>query len=170
MTVRRDHKQGVDERDPPAPAPREADAPTSYPCWVHNSEQDLSVVVQSVEGFTALTGPGTWTTTAYPEVLPPALTALLPGTAIVGDADFTLRVLGTGFDAHSILVFAGHEEPTTLVSDTEVTTGVNMAVWLGADPDIPVLVRNGLLESNVLPFVLQAPTAASRRRRAGGSN
>jgi hypothetical protein len=72
---------------------------------------------------------------------PPTVTALEPATAVIGAPSFTLHVRGTGFLADSVISFAGHDEPTTLVSPTEVTTGVNMAVWLGPD-SVPVAVRN----------------------------
>jgi hypothetical protein len=38
------------------------------------------------------------------------------------------------------------------VSTTEVTTGVNMAVWTGPSLPLPVLVRNGDVESNARTF------------------
>jgi hypothetical protein len=72
---------------------------------------------------------------------PPALTVLAPSTAVLGDPSFTLHVRGTGFAPGAVIVFAAQDEPTTRVSDTEVTTGVNMALWLGPDA-VPVLVRN----------------------------
>jgi hypothetical protein len=72
---------------------------------------------------------------------PPTLTALDPATAAVGAPSFTLHVRGTGFLPGAVIVFAGHDEPTTLVSSSEVTTGVNMALWVGPDA-VPVAVRN----------------------------
>jgi hypothetical protein len=84
---------------------------------------------------------------------PPRLLALVPATAAIGDPSFTLKVLGSNFKADSVIVFAGQDEPTTLVSPNQVTTGVDMSVWLGADPAIPVKVRGGDGdESNVLTF------------------
>ena len=72
----------------------------------------------------------------------PTATSLEPSTAVLGSPDFDIHVKGTGFVEGSTIVFAGNDEPTTLNSDTDVSTGVNMAVWLGPDPAIPVLVRN----------------------------
>jgi hypothetical protein len=69
-------------------------------------------------------------------------TSLQPDTAEIGDADFVLHVIGTGFLPGAVIVFAGQDEPTTRVSNTELTTGMNMTVWLGADPAIPCVVRN----------------------------
>ena len=50
-----------------------------------------------------------------------------------------------------------------MVSDTEVTTGVDMSLWLGPDPAVSVLVRSPEgADSNVLTFAF---TAAARRAR-----
>lgn len=84
------------------------------------------------------------------------LTSLVPDTATLGDPSFTLQVLGTGFSGASVIVFAGQDEETTYVSPTEVTTGVNMAVWHGPDPAIPVWVRQGFGQSNTLEFAMEA--------------
>lgn len=40
-------------------------APTSYPSFVFNSTQLVSLVVTTVAAFNALPGPGTWTTTPF---------------------------------------------------------------------------------------------------------
>ena len=86
----------------------------------------------------------------------PTLTTLAPDTAVLGSPSFTLHVHGSGFTAASVITFAGHDEPTTLVSPTEVTTGVDMAVWLGPDT-LPVTVRNADgAPSNALSFTFTA--------------
>jgi hypothetical protein len=93
-------------------------------------------------------------------VPPPAISALLPPTAAVGDPSFTLRVIGTGFVPGSIIVFAGNDEPTTYFSATELFTGMNMPLWQGADPAISAQVRNpDGQESNIVNFVMQPPRA-----------
>jgi hypothetical protein len=108
-------------------------------------------------GFVTVEG---WTPDAPPAGDAPVLTSLSPATAAIGAASFTLHVHGTGFAAGAVIVFAGRDEPTTVVSATEVTTGVNMAVWLGPDA-VPVVVRaaDGAT-SNALSFTF---TAAARR-------
>jgi hypothetical protein len=54
-------------------------------------------------------------------------------------------------------MFAGKDEPTTVVSDTEVTTGVDMSVWVGPDPAVPVAVRSAEgAVSNPLSFAFTA--------------
>ena len=91
----------------------------------------------------------------------PVVTSLVPNSAEIGDASFTLHVRGTGLKVGSIIVFAGQDEPTTHVSDTELTTGVDMSVWLGADA-LPVLVRSpdGVL-SAPMTFTFVAPGVQS---------
>ena len=85
------------------------------------------------------------------------LSGLLPSSAAVGDPSFMLRVVGTLFDATSIIVVAGQDEETNFVSPEELTTGMNMDVWLGPDPAIPVLVRTAGVESNTLLFNMTPP-------------
>jgi hypothetical protein len=71
----------------------------------------------------------------------PVVNTLTPASAEIGDPSFTLHVHGSNFDSGSKIYFNGIEEPTTLVSATEVTTGVNMPLWL-APAVVPVLVQN----------------------------
>ena len=98
---------------------------------------------------------------------PPTLTALAPDTAVVGAPSFDLHVTGTGFTAQSVITFAGHDEPTTVVSDTEVTTGVDMALWLAADAvEVTVTNADGQV-SAPLPFTFTA--AGATGTRAGAS-
>jgi hypothetical protein len=95
-----------------------------------------------------------------PGAAAPTLTALEPATVVIGAPSLTLHVKGTGFTASSVISFAGHDEPTTLVSATEVTTGIDMGVWLGPDA-VPVTVRNGDgAPSAPLTFTFTAATAA----------
>jgi hypothetical protein len=82
---------------------------------------------------------------------------------VLGSPSFTLHVEGSGFGPDAVIVFAGIDEPTTVVSPTEVTTGINMAVWLGADT-VPVTVRNGTgTPSNAAMFTFTA-TARTKHR------
>jgi hypothetical protein len=87
-----------------------------------------------------------------------AVTLLQPTSAAIGDPSFMLRVIGSGFAETSVIVFADQEEPTTFVSENELTTGVDMSVWLGPDPAIPVLVRTaGAEDSNTVTFAFTEP-------------
>lgn len=88
--------------------------------------------------------------TAEPPVIP-AITSLTPSTAAVGDASFTLQVMGTGFNPGSVIMFNGLNENTTFVSDTEVSTGVDMSVWLAAAV-VPVNVMTNGVISDPMDF------------------
>jgi hypothetical protein len=91
----------------------------------------------------------------------PQLASLSPANAVIGDPSFTLTITGSGFvDGQSVIVFAGNDEPTTFVDDTSLTTGVNMAVWLGPDV-LPVQVRNFNQVSNTLDFTFTATREAA---------
>jgi hypothetical protein len=88
---------------------------------------------------------------------PPMVSGLLPPSAAVGDPSFGLHVLGSGFNEASVIVFAGNPEPTTYFSPGDLTTGMNMPLWHGAD-QLSVLVRNADgQESNTVQFDLQPP-------------
>jgi hypothetical protein len=85
----------------------------------------------------------------------PEITSLNPGSVTLGDPDFTLHVLGSGFSTLSKIIFNGSEEPTTYVSDTELTTGVNMATAItAATVPVHVVSGDGVL-SNAVNFVFQ---------------
>ena len=93
----------------------------------------------------------------------PTVTQLIPNSAEIGDASFTLHVKGTNLKTGSIIVFAGVEEPTTHVSDSELTTGVDMSVWLGADVlPVQVLSPDGVL-SNEVSFTFVTPSLSSMK-------
>jgi hypothetical protein len=90
-----------------------------------------------------------------------AVTRLLPPSAAIGDPSFVLRVIGSGFNETSVIVFADEDEETTFVSDVELTTLVDMSVWLGPDPAISVAVRTvvetGDETSNAVSFTFTPP-------------
>jgi hypothetical protein len=95
---------------------------------------------------------------------------LEPSSAEIGDESFTLHVHGTGFGPEAKIIFNGHEEPTTFVSTTELTTGVNMDVWKGASEPLPVKVRTSVGdESNEeqFQFFAAGETPADRKEEAG---
>jgi len=101
-----------------------------------------------------------WPTTevlAWSGMVAPTATALVPPLATIGDPDFTLHVHGTGFTPGSVILWNGGREPTTFVSATELTTGVNMATAQFPMP-IPVAVEvGGVLVTNSLTFDLLPP-------------
>src|SRR5262245_8683908 len=95
---------------------------------------------------------------AYGPAPAPSVTALVPPSAKIGDPNFTLSVVGTGFRVGDVIVWNGTPEPTTLASSTQLTTQVNMATATTPMP-IPVFVRSlDGSESNVRTFDLQPAT------------
>jgi hypothetical protein len=72
---------------------------------------------------------------------PPAVTSLNPASAVIGSPAFDMHVIGTGFNSGSKIFFNGLEEPTTLNSPTDVSTGINMPLWT-APAVVPVTVQN----------------------------
>lgn len=63
----------------------------------------------------------------------------------------TLGIGGSGFTSESVIYFNGGAEPTTLVSDTVVTTIVKPSTASGPWT-VPVWVQNGESKSNELSF------------------
>lgn len=94
------------------------------------------------------------------EPVAPVVSSLNPNSAVLGSPSFTLRVLGSGFTPSSVIIFNGGEEPTTFVSPTEITTGVNMGT-AGVAVAVPVKVRNANgLESAPVDFTFSEAAAA----------
>ena len=106
-----------------------------------------------------------WYANEAAATIPPVLSALVPASARLGDPSFTLHVQGTGFRAGAVILWNGLAEPTTVVSATEVTTGVNMATAEFATA-IPVAVQisTGAV-SNTLTFDLQPAGLPAAGRR-----
>jgi hypothetical protein len=98
----------------------------------------------------------------------PDLERLEPDEADAGDAeDIVMHVHGTGFTEESVIYFNGLEEPTTFVSETEVTTGVKPSLFV-VPAVCPVTVRNGSYESDALEFEFldpEEPVAARETKR-----
>ena len=98
----------------------------------------------------------------------PDLESLDPDEADAGDpADIVMHVHGTGFTEQSVIYFNGLQEPTTFVSETEVTTGVKPSLFTVATV-CPVTVRNGEHESDALEFEFldpEDPPAARETKR-----
>jgi hypothetical protein len=86
---------------------------------------------------------------------PPTLDSLSPDTAVSGDPDFTLSCIGTGFDADTVIKFGDFDEPTTLVSDTEVTTIVKPSLF--SPGTVPVQTHEGPIFSNPIDFTFTGP-------------
>jgi hypothetical protein len=97
---------------------------------------------------------------------PPTITSIEPTTAAIGDPSFSLVVTGTNFHTDSAIVFAGQRENTTLNEDGTLQTGVNMNYWHGADT-IPVLIDNGLAQSEPVDFTFTAAPGGEARKDEG---
>jgi hypothetical protein len=96
-------------------------------------------------------------------VVPPVIVSLDPPSAVLGSPSFTLRVSGTGFTPGSVIMFNGSEEPTTFVSNLEVTTEVDMST-AGVAVAVPVAVLNpdGVLSDPMnFTFLESAPEILS---------
>jgi hypothetical protein len=90
----------------------------------------------------------------------PVVVGMLPDKATIGVPSFTLHIYGTGFALDAVIVFNGFDEPTTVVSSQEVTTGVNMNVWTNPSLPLPVAVRSGGVLSNEVTFTFEAAASA----------
>jgi hypothetical protein len=91
----------------------------------------------------------------------PTVASLNPATVVLGEPSFDIHVMGTNFTPLSVILFNGVEEPTTFVSPTELTTGVNMPLWQ-APAVVPIAVQNGLdIKSNSVDFSFTAPVQRS---------
>lgn len=96
------------------------------------------------------------------EVVPdgtPVIEGLDPPEAALGSPSFTLRVLGRGFTADSVLLWNGAPEPTHRVSDTELRTTVNMETAEVATAVAVTVQALGGLVSAPATFTLTDPTA-----------
>jgi hypothetical protein len=97
----------------------------------------------------------------------PTISALTPATAVAADpTDITMVIDGTDFNEFSVITFNGIDEPTTLISPTQVSTGVKPSLFV-MPADCPVTVRNGSLVSNelIFSFTATAGTASAHNKR-----
>lgn len=88
--------------------------------------------------------------TPTPETAP-EISALVPNSAAVGAAAFVLDVIGTGFNAQSVIVWNNGDETTTFVDAQKLQTGVDPTTASGP-VSIPIQVRNGTAVSALKAF------------------
>ncbi len=81
----------------------------------------------------------------------PTITSLDPATAVLGSADITMIVNGTNFTNSSVIHFSDQDEPTTFISDTQISTGVKPSLGWGA-VSVPVTVKQGSYETDPVQF------------------
>jgi hypothetical protein len=91
----------------------------------------------------------------------PSITSLDPATAESGAADLTLTVNGDNFNGDSVIVFGDFDEPTTLMADGSLTTGLKPSLF--APATVPVRVRNGPARSPVSDFTFTEPVRARKQ-------
>jgi hypothetical protein len=96
----------------------------------------------------------------------PEIEALDPDEIEIGSADVVLHVHGTGFTEQSVIHFAGYDEPTTFVNDTELTTGLKPSLWSDGVV-VQCSVKNGdkVSEEVEFEFLDAAPEATRQTKR-----
>ena len=97
----------------------------------------------------------------------PEIEALDPDEIEMGAADTVLHVHGSGFTEQSVIHFAGHDEPTSFVSESEITTGLKPSLWQEAVV-VECTVKNGNQESEPVEFEFleaDAPAASRQTKR-----
>ena len=102
----------------------------------------------------------------------PEVTSLSPNTAALGSESFTLTVSGKNFDPEAKIVWNGAVEPTVFVSDSQLTTGVNMGTAEAA-VSIPVQVQNengSLSNTQLFELTPANPVAQDVIRNLGDQN
>jgi len=103
------------------------------------------------------------------ELEPPTVTSLEPNTTPIGVPSFDIHVKGTNFTEGSVIVFNGFDEPTTFVSETELTTGINMDVWTAPSAPLPVGVRGeDDALSNTMDFTFTAAEGGAQSANQTG--
>jgi hypothetical protein len=137
---------------------------TSEPLVVSGEQQryirEILEIGASDSKFASKMYDAIWRVLTGGSATPPVISSLNPSTVAVGSPDFDLHVVGTGFTPESKILFAGVEEPTTLVSPTELKTGVMMSLWVGPDA-VPVSVLNNGVMSDPMEFVFTDVAAFS---------
>lgn len=86
------------------------------------------------------------------------MTAIAPSTSVSGQPPELLRVRGTNFTETSVIEIDGNPQPTTFISDTEVSTTMPPSVTVREVTSfVPVLVNTDGSLSNALDFIVTAP-------------
>jgi IPT/TIG domain len=142
-------------------SPKSVDIPTGDPGGPLQGSTLTGAIPEDIED---VVGGGT---PPEPDVTP-VLTSLSPNTGELNSADITMHCIGTGFTETSVINFAGNDELTVFVSDTDITTIITMSLPWGA-VTVPVTVKNGTAESAPLDFTFTeavAPLATKSRKKS----
>jgi len=96
-------------------------------------------------------------------VAAPTVASVVPDTAVVGSADFTMQVQGSGFVSGSVVNFWGADQVTTFVDSSQLTAAIGM---LGVpEGTYPVTVTNPDAQvSNSQTFTITAAAARSKKK------
>ena len=95
----------------------------------------------------------------------PVITSLDPNTAECGSPDdITMSVVGTGFTPNSVIVFNGHDEPTTYEGPTTISTGVKPSLFV-VPATCPVHVRDAAGNSAPMDFTFTEPAQGKSRQK-----
>ena len=86
-----------------------------------------------------------------PQPVSPTLGSISPNTAVIGGEDVTMVCNGTDFTSASVITFNGGDEPTTFISENQVSTIVKPST-AGTPGAYPVTVKNSTLESDPVEF------------------
>jgi hypothetical protein len=82
--------------------------------------------------------------------------------------DSEIAIQGTGFNPTTVINWNGGDEVTDFISETELRTTVKPSTVAVALPfTLPVYVRNGTLQSNVLEFTFTEAAEPPLRSRHG---
>jgi hypothetical protein len=87
-------------------------------------------------------------------VYAPKITSLSQNSAVVGSANFTLYLTGTGFFGKSVIFVNGQNRVTKLEADGRLSTSIRPTAW--TPQTVKCQVRNGAYSSNVVDFVFTA--------------
>lgn len=87
---------------------------------------------------------------------PPVLDSIAPATAAIDAAPFTLTCNGSKFVSYTTIQFAGVDQPTTFVSDTQVRANINPSSYVQGV--YPVSVYTSTLLSGSQDFTFSPPS------------
>lgn len=106
----------------------------------------------------------------WPGGEPPVIESIAPESLDVPGPDRELTITGHGFNADSVIVWNGGDEPTDFASDTELKTVVKPSTVQAPLPfTLPIYVRNGDLNSNTVYFTfVQGEEPEGRNRQKHG--